>query len=192
MNVIDYALACEDKSPQERPKGSLPNRSRHIMTRLTIIAAFGFLSATASLPAWAGSGSAEHEHDTEVFSAGEPGDPTKPSRVVQVTMEESDGKMLFVPNHVEVRKGEQIKFVIHNNGELDHEFVLATAQENQKHAEVMKMNPEMEHHDPNAIRVSPKKTDEINWNFTKPGQFEFACLIPGHRDAGMFGTVEVK
>jgi uncharacterized cupredoxin-like copper-binding protein len=162
------------------------------MTRIIIVAAFGILSAISSLPAGAGSEPAEHEHDTEVFSAGEPGDPEKPSRVVQVTMQESDGKMLFVPNHVEVRKGEQIKFVLHDNGELDHEFVLATAQENQKHAEVMKRNPEMEHHDPNAIRVAPKKTDEIVWNFTKAGEFEFACLIPVHREAGMFGTVDVK
>jgi uncharacterized cupredoxin-like copper-binding protein len=44
----------------------------------------------------------------------------------------------------------------------------------------------MEHHGP------PKKIDEIVWRFAKPGEFEFACLIPGHRDAGMFGTVDVK
>jgi hypothetical protein len=61
-----------------------------------------------------------------------------------------------------------------------------------KHAEAMKMNPEMEHYDPNATRVPPKKADEIVWSFTKAGEFEFACLIPGHRDAGMFGTVDVK
>jgi uncharacterized cupredoxin-like copper-binding protein len=80
------------------------------MTKLPIVAAFGLLSATSSLPAGAGSGPAEHEHkhDKEVFSAGEPGKPAKPSRVVKVTMQESDGKMLFVPNHVEVREGEQI------------------------------------------------------------------------------------
>jgi uncharacterized cupredoxin-like copper-binding protein len=53
--------------------------------------------------------------------------------------------------------------------------VLATAEENQKHAEAMKMNPEMEHHDSNATRVPPTKTDEIVWNFTKAGEFEFAC-----------------
>ena len=81
---------------------------------------------------------------------------------------------------------------IRDSGELDHEFVLATTEENLKHAEVMEMNPEMEHDDPNATRVEPKKTDEIVWNFTKLGEFEFACLIPGHRDAGMFGTVSVK
>lgn len=101
--------------------------------------------------------------------------------------------MLFIPDHVEVHKGEQIKFAVYNSGELDHEFVLATAQENLKHAEAMAMNPEMQHDDdPNARRVAPKKTDEMVWRFTKAGEFEFACLIPGHRDAGMFGVVEVK
>ena len=93
----------------------------------------------------------------------------KPSRAIKVIMQEHDGKMLFAPNHVEIQKGEQIKFELYNSGELDHEFVLATAQENQKHAEAMKMNPEMEHHDANATRVPPKKTDEIVWNFTKSG-----------------------
>jgi uncharacterized cupredoxin-like copper-binding protein len=107
-------------------------------------------------------------------------------------MEERDGKMLYVPDQVEIRTGETIKFVIHNIGQLDHEFVLATTQENLKHAEAMKMNPEMAHDDPNARRVAPKQTSEFIWKFTKLGRFEFACLIPGHRDAGMFGVVEVK
>ena len=100
--------------------------------------------------------------------------------------------MFFAPDRIEIRKGEQIKFVLYNGGELDHEFVLATAQENLEHAEMMKENPEMRHADPNARRVAPKQTSELVWKFTKAGRFEFACLIPGHRDAGMFGTVDVK
>ena len=82
--------------------------------------------------------------------------------------------------------------MLRNNGELDHEFILASTAENVKHAEEMKKNPEMEHDDPNAKRLSPKKTSEIVWKFTKAGQFEFGCLIPGHREAGMTGTVIVK
>jgi uncharacterized cupredoxin-like copper-binding protein len=82
--------------------------------------------------------------------------------------------------------------VLHNSGELDHEFVLATAQENSEHAAMMKENPEMRHADSNARRVAPKQTSELVWKFTKAGEFEFACLIPGHRDAGMFGAVDVK
>ncbi len=146
-----------------------------------------FLSASA----WAGAGPAGHSHG-EGFSAGEPGDPKKPARIVQVTMGEMDGKMMFMPAKVEVKKGEQIKFVLRNNGELDHEFILATTAENLKHGEAMKKNPDMEHDDPNGKRLAPKKADEIVWKFTKAGEFEYGCLIPGHREAGMIGTIIVK
>ena len=146
-----------------------------------------FLSASA----WAGAGPAGHSHG-EGFSAGEPGDPKKPARIGQVTMGEMDGKMMFMPAKVEVKKGEQVKFVLRNNGELDHEFILATTAENLKHGEAMKKNPDMEHDDPNGKRLAPKKADEIVWKFTKAGEFEYGCLIPGHREAGMIGTIIVK
>jgi uncharacterized cupredoxin-like copper-binding protein len=107
-------------------------------------------------------------------------------------MREDDGKMMFVPKNVEVRKGEQIKFMLRNNGELEHEFVLATHEENLRHAEAMRKNPDMEHADPNAIRLQAKKAGTIVWKFTQAGSFEFACLIPGHSESGMLGTVVVK
>ncbi|MGE0750977.1 MAG: plastocyanin/azurin family copper-binding protein [Variibacter sp.] len=143
-------------------------------------------------PVSAGPGTPGHSHDHGMFSAGEPGNPKKPARIVQITMREAEGKMLFVPKQIKVRKNEQIRLVIDNSGELDHEFVLATPEENAKHAEAMKKNPDMEHDDPNAKRVAPKKKDEIVWKFTKAGMFEYGCLIPGHREAGMIGTVVVK
>lgn len=157
----------------------------------TIVAAV--MAASISTTAWADSGhhQGEHHHD-ETFSAGEPGDASKPARVVQVTMREGDGKMVFVPEKVDVKKGEQIKFVLRNNGELDHEFILATSAENLMHAEAMKKNPDMEHDDPNGQRLAPKKTGEILWKFTKAGEFEYACLIPGHREGGMIGKITVK
>ncbi len=126
------------------------------------------------------------------FSAGAPGDPAKPARTVQVTMREGDGKMLFVPDRLEVKRGEQVRFVLTNAGELEHEFVLNTTAENLKHAEEMKANPDMHHQDPNGRRLAPKKKDEIVWRFTKAGQFEYGCLIPGHREAGMTGQIVVK
>ena len=132
----------------------------------------------------------DHHHIT--FSAGEPGDASKPARVVQVIMSETDGKMLFVPDRLEMKKGDQVRFLLHNRGELDHEFVLAKTAENLEHAEEMKKNPDMMHEDPNSRRLGPKRTGEIVWRFTKAGEFEYACLIPGHREAGMIGTVVVK
>lgn len=129
-----------------------------------------------------------HSH----LSAGRPGDSGKPARTVELVMRESDGKMMFVPNRLEVRRGEQIRFVLRNAGALDHEFVLATKEENRKHAEEMRKNPDMEHDDPNAARVAANGTRELVWRFTKRGAFEFGCLIPGHYEAGMLGTVTVK
>ena len=139
----------------------------------------------------AGPGAAGHGHaDSPV---GEPGDPKKPARVVPVSMKETDdGKMLYFPNKIEVKRGEQVRFKLTNSGELEHEFVIGTIEENAKHKIEMEKNPDMEHDDPNARRLQPKKADEIVWQFTKPGTFEFACLIPGHYEAGMKGTIVVK
>jgi uncharacterized cupredoxin-like copper-binding protein len=156
--------------------------------------ATGILVAATLIPgaALAGPGGKGHSHAHSEFSAGEPGDPKMPARIIQVTMQEGDGKMMFLPARLEIKRGEQVKFMLRNNGELDHEFILASTEENVKHAEEMKKNPEMEHDDPNAKRLQPKKTTEIVWKFTKAGQFEYGCLIPGHREAGMTGTVVVK
>jgi uncharacterized cupredoxin-like copper-binding protein len=137
-------------------------------------------------------GEAGHRHRT--FVAGEPGDPKKPiARTVEVTMTETqDAKMLFEPNRVEIRRDEQVKFVLRNLGHVDHEFMLDSVENNAKHKVQMEKNPDMEHDDPNGKRLAPTGSGEIAWRFTKPGTFEFACLIPGHYESGMHGTIVVK
>lgn len=131
---------------------------------------------------------AHEQHGHQSFSAGEPGDPRKPARTVEITMSE----MTYEPSKIDVKRGEQIRFVVRNVGKEDHEFLLATTKENLKHAEVMKKHPHMEHDDPNGVRLAPSKSAEIVWKFTKAGTFEFSCLIPDHRDYGMVGRVTVK
>jgi uncharacterized cupredoxin-like copper-binding protein len=147
--------------------------------------------AVYPVTAFAGAGEAGHGHSGDL-PFGEAGDAKKPSRLIQIMMVESDGKMQFIPNRIEVRKGEQVKFSLRNNGELDHEIVLATLEMNNAHAKEMAKNPDMEHDDPNAKRLASKKTGEMVWKFTKAGEFDFSCLIPGHREAGMTGTIIVK
>ncbi|RTM09245.1 MAG: copper resistance protein [Hyphomicrobiales bacterium] len=150
------------------------------------------LTALAAL-SWSTAAFADAGHGDGVERAfGEPGDPKKPARIVQIVMRETSDNMEFVPKRIEIRNGEQVKFILRNNGELDHEFVLGTLAENLKHAEQMQKNPDMEHDDPNAKRLPSKKTSEIVWKFDKAGEFDFSCLIPGHRDAGMSGTIVVK
>ncbi len=131
-------------------------------------------------------------HDAPHYSAGEPGDSNKPARTVVISMREGDGKMMFIPDRLEVRRNEQIRFILTNVGNLDHEFMLATVEENLKHAVEMQKNPDMEHDDANGKRIAPKRKAELVWRFTKVGVFEYGCLIPGHRESGMFGTIVVK
>ncbi len=128
----------------------------------------------------------------EAFSAGAPGNPKKPARTVTVIMTDKDGEMKFEPNRVMVKKGEQVRFVLENKGEVKHEFILASVEDNKKHAEMMKKFPHMEHDEPNSKSLEPGQKAEILWQFTKSGAFEFACLIPGHYEAGMHGTASVK
>ncbi|MFC4171580.1 plastocyanin/azurin family copper-binding protein [Microvirga sp. GCM10011540] len=157
----------------------------------TLAGALGALALSTSL-AFAGPGEAGHTHRS--FAAGEPGDAKKPvARTIEVTMKETeDAKMLFEPDRVEIKRGEQVKFVLKNAGQVDHEFMLDSVQNNAKHKVAMEQNPDMEHDDPNGKRLAPKASNEIVWRFTKAGTFEFACLIPGHYESGMKGTVIVK
>ncbi|CAN7642982.1 cupredoxin family protein [Bradyrhizobium sp. LjRoot220] len=136
----------------------------------------------------AGPALAHKKHGHQSYSAGEPGNPKKPSRTIEVQMSE----MEYKPYRIEVKRGEQIRFVIRNVGKEDHEFLLATTEENLKHAEDMKKHPHMEHDEPNAVRLAPNKSAEILWRFSKSGTFEYSCLIPNHREYGMTGRVIVK
>jgi len=161
-------------------------------TRISALMGAAAAVALSAGLALAGPGAAGHNHRS--FAAGEPGDPKKPVvRTVEVTMKETDdAKMLFEPNKVEIKRGEQVKFVLKNHGQVDHEFMLDSVENNAKHKVQMEKNPDMEHDDLNGKRLVPKGTSEIVWRFTKPGTFEFACLIPGHYESGMHGTIVVK
>jgi uncharacterized cupredoxin-like copper-binding protein len=131
-------------------------------------------------------------HHTGDKPYGKPGDPKKPARIVRIVMQEADGRMLFTPGRVVVRKGDQVRFQLRNDGALDHELVLATVEENLEHMKAMEAMPDMVHHEPNARRLKPKATAEIVWQFTEAGEFDYSCLIPGHRQSGMTGTVVVQ
>jgi uncharacterized cupredoxin-like copper-binding protein len=100
--------------------------------------------------------------------------------------------MAFEPNVITLKKGQQVRFRLVNKGALDHEFMLGTLEMNLQHAEDMKKNPAMEHDDPNGRRIASGQTGEIIWLFNKAGNFDYSCLIPGHREAGMTGQIVVQ
>lgn len=129
----------------------------------------------------------------DVFAAGEPDDSQKSARLVNVTMRDADGKLIFDPARLKVRLGEQIRFVVTNAGQLEHEFFLGSPDEISEHEDMMKNMPGMEHGDANVIRLKPGDTKELAWHFSKSGDFfGYACLLPGHLEAGMLGKVSVE
>ncbi len=149
------------------------------------------LLASAALAAPGHAPGEGHAHGGET-AYGKPGDPKKPARVVQVVFREDEGRMLFQPDTFRIRKGEQVRFQLRNNGAVDHEFVIGTVEENLKHMKEMEKNPDMEHDDPNAKRLKPRTSGEILWQFTQAGTFDVSCLIPGHRQAGMTASIVVE
>jgi uncharacterized cupredoxin-like copper-binding protein len=109
-------------------------------------------------------------------------------RTIEIKMTDD---MSFTPREIEVRQGETVRFVHHNSGKVMHEFVLGTRKELEEHAELMKKFPDMEHDEPYMAHVGPGKTAEMIWHFNRVGEFEFACLLPGHFEAGMVGKIRV-
>jgi uncharacterized cupredoxin-like copper-binding protein len=120
---------------------------------------------------------------------GQEGDPANVTRTIRVAM---DDRMRFVPGTISVRKGETVRFVVENKGGVLHEMVLGTPQALREHAALMRKHPGMEHDEPHMAHVKPRATGAIVWQFTQPGEFRFACLVPGHFEAGMHGKVIVK
>jgi uncharacterized cupredoxin-like copper-binding protein len=151
----------------------------------TAFAALIVLASSGTLAS--GTHAGGHSHDTD-DAIGHPGVAAKATRTVNVDM--TDG-MRFNPSRIEVKQGETVRFVVTNSGKLKHELVLGTEKELKAHYEVMKKNPEMEHADANMVTLAAGKTGELVWQFTKAGKVDFACLQPGHYDAGMKGAVNV-
>jgi len=125
----------------------------------------------------------------EATPFGQEGDPKKVARTIDVGMTDN---MRFTPASLTVQRGDTVKFVVHNDGRILHEMVLGTPEALKEHAELMKKFPDMEHADPNMAHVKPGRSGHIVWQFTKAGEFEFACLQPGHFEAGMVGKVVVR
>lgn len=119
---------------------------------------------------------------------GHSGDPARVARTIEVSMTDA---MRFTPAAVTVRKGETVRFVVRNDGRLVHEMVLGTDKDLREHTAMMREHPEMGHAEPSMVRVEPGAKAQMVWTFDKAGRFTFACLVPGHFEAGMKGEVKV-
>lgn len=158
--------------------------------------------AAAALAACAGAAAAQPashphgRHDAAEMHAGAPeqtdwgiaGSARAARRTIRITMGDD---MRFSPAVVEVGHGETVRFEVRNAGRMLHEMVLGTREELASHAAMMRKFPKMEHESPWMLHVKPGRTGTLVWNFNRTGEFEFACLIPGHFEAGMVGRIRV-
>jgi uncharacterized cupredoxin-like copper-binding protein len=108
-----------------------------------------------------------------------------------ITLDMTDA-MRFTPDDITVQEGETVRLVARNSGRMRHELVIGTAAALAEHAAMMAKHPDMEHDEPYMVHVEPGQAGEIVWHFNRPGRFEFACLIAGHYQAGMRGTLVVQ
>ena len=139
---------------------------------------------------------------------GEEGDPNKIDRVVNIKMYDN----YYEPNIVKIKKGETIKFIIENLGEMVHEYNIGTKEMHIKHQPEMqklidheiilvdkidkikmkkmsKMDHSLGHSHANSIMLEPKASGELIWKFSKDINLEMACNIPGHYESGMVGNL---
>ncbi len=152
------------------------------------------LAAMLALPLMAAAHTA-HEHKPrsgpvvkEQKPWGIAGEARDVRRTIRIDMSDD---MRFKPDRIQVREGETVRLVVRNAGKVLHELVIGTPEELKQHAELMRKFPDMEHDEPYMAHVSPGKTGDLVWNFNRAGTFDYACLIPGHFEAGMVGTIQV-
>jgi uncharacterized cupredoxin-like copper-binding protein len=175
-----------------------------LLTLLVLFFSIGNLAA--------GSHDGNHSHSgNHTNPAGQPGSKNDVVRTLEIVM--TDNR--YAPEIIRVTSGDTIRFIILNKGELVHEFNIGTPEMHKAHQKEMimmvdhgaieadRINHEhmrkkmpdgstMEHNDPNSALLEPQKSQEIIWNFSKSGAFEFACNVPGHYDAGMVGKITVN
>ena len=161
---------------------------KKIIQQYAVVLGFGFCLAPV---AWAsGQHAGGHtQHEAGSASLGEPGKREDVTRTISVTMNDS---MRFTPDKIVAQEGETLLLKIRNAGQVKHELTLGSTQALQEHAQLMKKFPNMEHADPETVSLQPGKDGELIWKFKQAGAVNFACLEPGHYDAGMRGSIAVE
>jgi uncharacterized cupredoxin-like copper-binding protein len=158
---------------------------------------FAALATACALAFSAGFALAHENHDAKKPAAavkkeqkpwGIAGDVKSAKRTIEIAMSDD---MRFTPSNIEVKQGETVRFVVRNKGKVLHEMVIGDKKTLDEHAALMAKFPGMEHDEPYMAHVAAGKEASLVWTFNRPGDFDFACLIAGHYQAGMVGKIKV-
>lgn len=159
--------------------------------KTTLLLAALFAASLTTLPAFA---HGEKKHAAAAAAVAEQtawGIAGKPGQITRTLTIDMTDAMRFTPDTLAVKEGETVRFAVKNKSDMLHEMVIGTPDELAKHAALMARFPDMQHDEPYMVHVGPGNTGEIVWHFNRAGSFEFACLIAGHYEAGMRGTITV-
>jgi uncharacterized cupredoxin-like copper-binding protein len=127
------------------------------------------------------------------MAIGYPGAQVLIDRTIRISMADApDGAMSFDVDSIDIRRGETTRLVLTNDGAQPHDFVMASPEEIADHREAMRGAGEMIHEAGYAAQVAPGAVRTLVWTFANEGEFAFACLIPGHYEAGMNGRLTVE
>ena len=139
---------------------------------------------------------------------GEKGKLSEVNRTIEIKMYDN----YYKPKEINIKKGETIKFIVYNYGELVHEFNIATKEMHIKHQpEMMKMvehqilladkidkkkmkemakkDHSMGHSHSNSVLLEPNQSAELIWKFSTDINLEAACNVPGHYQSGMVAKI---
>lgn len=131
---------------------------------------------------------ADHKHKDQA-SFGVPAQAQEVRHTIAIEMRDT---LRYTPDKITVKRGQAVKFLVSNSGQLKHELVLGSMAELKEHNALMQKFPGMEHDEPSMLSLAPGQKGEINWRFTQPGKFYYGCLVPGHFEGGMIGEITVK
>lgn len=157
------------------------------MKYLTTLILSSFIATTALA---AGSHDHSHDHGKADFQVGQPHDGD-PDRVIEVSMRDTM-RFVFDPDFHQLHAGEVIRFEVRNDGQVVHEFSIGNAEEQKKHAEMMRKMPDMKHDDPNTVSLEPGERASLTWKFQGDDTVVFACNEPGHFEAGMHHSLDIQ
>ena len=142
---------------------------------------------------------------------GDKGKLSEVNRTIEIKMYDN----YFEPNEIIIKKGETIKFIVSNYGELVHEFNIATKEmhiehqpemmkmveheilladriDKEKMKEMAKKDHSMAHFHSNSVLLEPNEISEIIWKFSTDTNLEAACNVPGHYEIGMVVNIKIN
>ena len=189
----DQTTPCLCQRPPKKSTGQMEHEMKIFFMTLLTLSSLNI--AAVSVQASTGVGDEPHarayDHPGHV-PIGQPASGKEITHTIEINIEETQsGYMLFDPDAIHIKEGSVVRFVINNFGDLDHEFFLGSFEGIKKHQRWMLEHPEMKHEDPNAVSIPSGSNKTLDWNFSNKTKLEFVCLVPGHREAGMFGVIMV-